>query len=135
MRPLFISVISVFASLLAIDGIWLSIMTSRFYMPRIGHLLAPSPSLLPAALFYVLYIAGVIFFVVSPALQNGAGLGRVFLTGALLGLFAYGTYDLTNQATLREWPVAVTVVDLLWGSFLTGSVGAIAVFLARSLSS
>jgi uncharacterized membrane protein len=134
MKPLFVSVVASIVSFLAIDVVWLSTMAKRFYAPNIGHLLAESPKFGPAIAFYALYIFGVIFFVVSPALGNGVGLLKVFFSGAILGLVAYGTYDLTNQATLKEWPLLVTVVDLLWGALLTSFVSVIAVVCARMFS-
>lgn len=134
MKSLVLSIFASTVSFLAIDAVWLSTMAKRFYAPNIGHLLAESPKFGPAIAFYALYIFGVVFFVVSPALESGAGLLKVFLSGALLGLVAYGTYDLTNQATLKDWPILVTVVDLLWGSLLTGFVSVIAVVCARMFS-
>lgn len=83
--------------------------------------------------FYVLYAVGVVVLVVLPALEHEHPLGRAILYGALLGLVAYGTYDLTNQATLRGWSSVVTLVDMTWGAFLTGVVVAIAVTMARRL--
>lgn len=104
---------------LAIDAVWLTTMTGAFYRPMLGGHLADQPRLVPAALFYLLYIFGIVNFAVAPALQSEQW-STALLNGALLGLVAYATYDLTNQATLREWPTAVSVVDMAWGTFLTG---------------
>lgn len=104
---------------LAIDAIWLSQMTSRFYRPAMGDMLADKPRLGAAAAFYVLYITGVLVLAVLPALKDG-GLARAAFLGAAIGLFAYGTYDLTNHATLRQWPLRLTLVDMAWGTVLTG---------------
>lgn len=131
MKSFFISYVAAFVSMLAIDAVWLSVMAKRFYTSHIGHLLADAPRFVPAGIFYLLYIFGVVFFVVSPALASGAGLLKVFLSGALLGLFAYATYDLTNQATLKSWPTIVTLVDLTWGALLTGTITVIAVVVSR----
>ena len=117
--------------MLAIDAVWLFTMSKRFYSNLIGSLLADSPRLAPAAVFYLVYALGASILVVVRAVDSGSGYPQVFLWGALLGLFAYATYDLTNQATLKEWPVIVTVVDLIWGSLLTGVVSIIAVSLTR----
>jgi uncharacterized membrane protein len=104
---------------LALDAVWLTTMADRLYRPAIGHLMADKPSLGPAALFYVLYIAGIVFFAVAPAVESRRPLSALGL-GALLGLLAYATYDLTNQATLKDWPWQITAADLCWGAFVTG---------------
>lgn len=106
------------ASMLALDAVWLSTMADRLYRPQLGDLLADDFRAAPAAAFYVLYLFGVVRFAALPALRSG-GWPKALLDGALLGLVAYGSYDLTNQATLRNWPPAVTVIDLIWGSLLT----------------
>ena len=116
---------------LAMDAVWLTVMSTRLYQPALGHLLSPTVDWTAAALFYVLYIAGLVYFAVRPALAQGRpalALGR----GAFLGLQAYGTYDLTNQATLRDWPWMVTLADLAWGAFATGLAAWIAAALTRS---
>ena len=121
------------AALLLLDGPWLTLMGPRFYAPRLAHLLSASPQWSAAGAFYLLYALGVALLVVLPALESGAGAGRAFGRGALLGLVAYGTYDLTNQATLRDWPVIVTLVDMAWGTFLTGVASAVAFSAARRM--
>lgn len=123
----------VFLAFVAIDAVWLSVMSGSFYRNQIGHLMADNVSWAPVVLFYLLYPLGITFFVVNPALANGTALLGVLGSGALLGLFAYGTYDLTNHATLQDWPSLVTIVDLAWGAFLTGLVSVIAVFVSRLL--
>ncbi|GLI93839.1 DUF2177 family protein [Methylocystis echinoides] len=116
------------ASMLALDAVWLSTMAERLYRPELGDLLAEDFRAEPALAFYVVYIFGVTRFAALPALRDG-GWRKALLDGALLGLVAYGTYDLTNEATLRRWPFVVTAFDLLWGAFLTG-VSAVAGYLA-----
>ena len=86
---------------------------------------------MPAGIFYALYTFGIVYLVINPALSGGFGLIKVFCVGMVLGLVSYATYDLTNQATLKNWPLVVTVVDLVWGAVLTGSVSAFAVWLLR----
>lgn len=113
-----------------IDMIWLGWIGKDFYKEQIGVLLGPVNW--PAAIiFYLLYIVGIIIFAVSPALQAGS-LGKAFLFGALFGFFAYATYDFTNLATVKDWPVLVTVVDLIWGTVLTGSVAAVSYYLGKA---
>jgi len=119
--------------MLAIDGVWLTVMSKRFYAPRLGELLAESPKIVPAVVFYAVYLLGVSILVVVPAVNDKAGYLEVVLRGALLGLVAYGTYDLTNQATLKTWPTVVTVVDLAWGAMLTAAVSAISVAVTGAI--
>lgn len=107
-------------AMLALDLVWLSTAAGFLYRPQLGSLLADDFRAGPAAAFYALYLFGVVYFAVTPALKAG-GWRKAALNGALLGLVAYGTYDLTNQATLVHWPVIVTAIDLVWGSFLTGA--------------
>jgi len=107
-------------AMLVLDAVWLSVMASKFYRPRLGDLLATNFKVAPALAFYLIYLVGVTRFAVLPALQHG-GWQRAALDGALFGLAAYATYDLTNQATLREWSAAVTIVDLVWGTVLTAT--------------
>jgi len=131
MKTIIISYFSSLVSLLFLDGIWLSTMAKRFYAVRLSELMAGSFKLLPAIIFYLLYALGVTIFVVLPALQNNYSFFKVFLLGAFLGLIAYAAYDLTNQATLKNWPLVVTVVDLLWGSLLAGLASLITFFIMR----
>ena len=102
-----------------IDSIWLRTMYTRLYQPELGPLLG-SLKLGPAVVFYLLYIAGMMWFAVAPALANGRW-QTALIQGAVLGCVCYATYDLTNQATLKIWSTKVTVLDIMWGTFLTGS--------------
>lgn len=102
---------------LLLDAAWLSTMASRLYRPAIGHLMRPDFDLAAAAAFYAIYLSGLLVFVVRAAVSGVQALRR----GALFGLVCYATYDLTNQATLIGWPWHVTLADLAWGAFVTGS--------------
>lgn len=115
---------------LVIDAIWLTVMADTLYRPLLGDRLAPQFHLAPAVAFYLIYVGGIVFFAVMPALDGG-GLAKAALNGAVLGLVAYATYDLTNHATLRDWPLAVTLADIPWGAFVTAA-GASAGFLVAS---
>ncbi|MCU1547144.1 MAG: hypothetical protein JWO29_95 [Arthrobacter sp.] len=106
------------AAFAVIDAVWLK-STSRFYRRQLGHLLADKPHLGYAVVFYVLYIIGIVFFALRPALDGGSWLTALGY-GAALGTFAYATYDLTNASTLKKWPLPIVVVDILWGALLTG---------------
>jgi uncharacterized membrane protein len=116
-----------------IDIVWLGIVARDFYPRYLGHLLAGQVQWTPAVVFYLLYIAGIVFFAVKPAIEAGSA-RRALINGAFLGLVAYATYDLTNQATMRDWPVIVTVVDLIWGTVLTGSVAVVSYLVSRRLA-
>lgn len=126
-----VAVISVLVTMGILDAIWLTTMTARLYRREMPELLLATPMWAPAILFYLLYAAGVVMLVVLPALERDFTLLRVAGTGALLGLVAYGTYDLTNHATIRGWSPIVTAVDLAWGTTLTAVVATVAVLIAR----
>lgn len=113
-----------------IDMAWLGLVATKFYKSQIGFLLGPV-NWTAAIIFYLLYIVGIIIFAVYPALQAGS-LGKAVLLGALFGFFAYATYDLTNLATVKDWPILVTVVDIIWGTVLTSSVAAVSYYLAKT---
>jgi uncharacterized membrane protein len=115
---------------LGIDLVWLGVVANTFYPRHLGHLLGDQVRWIPAVLFYLLYIAGIVYFAVRPALETGRG-RRALVNGLFLGLVSYATYDLTNQATMRDWPVIVTVVDLIWGSVLTASVAVVSYLVSR----
>jgi len=114
-----------FATLVAffvIDMLWLGLVARTFYSRHLGPLMAPQVKWPAATAFYLLYVLGVLVLAVLPGLEAGS-LNRTLLNAALFGLVAYATYDLTNLATLKNWPLLVTVVDLVWGTVLSVSVG------------
>jgi uncharacterized membrane protein len=102
----------------AVDMIWLGLVARTFYREHLGFLLASTPNWIAAMLFYLLFILGILVFVVVPGLDDNS-LKTTLLRAALFGLVTYATYDLTNLATLKDWPVLVTVVDLAWGTVLS----------------
>ena len=107
-----------------IDSVWLRTMYTRLYQPEIGELMmADGFRLGPAVVFYLIYILGMMIFAVGPALQSGKW-QTALIKGALFGFFCYMTYDLTNYATLKVWSLKVTVLDVIWGTVLTGSASA-----------
>lgn len=118
---------------LAIDAIWLTVAAQRLYRPMLGDMLVDGFRLAPAALFYLIYIAGIVVFAIAPALASDRWTTATSY-GAFLGLFAYATYDLTNQATLKNWPVAVTIADLCWGVFLTAVAATVGFLITRALT-
>ena len=113
---------------LLLDAAWLTTMSSRLYRPALGHLLREDFDALAAAAFYALYLAGVVVFVVRPSGDPRAALAR----GTFFGIVCYGTYDLTNQASAVGWPWHVTLIDLVWGSFVTGTSAWVAHRAARA---
>lgn len=113
-----------------VDMVWLGAVAKGFYRRQLGHLLSPTVNWIAAVLFYLLFILGLLIFVIKPALAGGKPL-QALVFGALLGLISYATYDLTNLATLKDWPLVVTVVDLIWGSVLGGAVSFISALIGR----
>lgn len=119
--PMFFTAFIAMVPLMAVlDLVWLGVVMKDFYRANLGHLMG-DVVWLPAVIFYVLYATGLAYFAVLPAHESGSLLKAVLL-GAALGLFAYGTYDLTNHATLKDWPLAVTVLDIVWGAVISGIV-------------
>lgn len=117
--------------LIVADGLWLGLVMPQQYQAWIGPLMREQPLLLPAAAFYLLYPVGVVTFAVLPALARPSWQHSAAL-GALLGLIAYGTYDLSNLATLKGWPWQLTVVDMVWGAVLTAAAAMAGFFAVRA---
>ena len=115
-----------------IDTLWLGLMGDRLYRPLIGAVLADSFRLVPAIAFYALYAAGLTLFAIMPGLGEG-GWKKALIWGGLLGLFAYGTYDLTNLATLKTWSLKLSLIDMAWGMVVSASASAAACALAMKL--
>ncbi|WP_041674910.1 DUF2177 family protein [Ramlibacter tataouinensis] len=121
------------AALLAVgvlDYLWLRVIAVDWYQGGMAHLLAPRPNLWAAAAFYLLYPVGLVVFAVLP---SGGDWGRALALGALFGLFAYGTYDLTNLAVMRDWPLGLTFIDMAWGTFVSAAGAAAGALALRSL--
>lgn len=129
-QPLFTFFV-IIPTMLLIDSIWLSVMLTHLYMPNIGHLLSESVSILPAILFYLLFAFALNVFVISPGLKENSPYRKIGYLGALFGMVTYGTYDLTNHATMINWPWIVTLSDIAWGSILTATVSIITTFIVR----
>jgi uncharacterized membrane protein len=110
------------AAFLSIDMLWLGLVARTLYRNYLGFLMAPKVNWLAAIIFYLLFVLGLLIFVVLPGVKENA-LGATLLRAALFGLITYATYDLTNLATLKDWPVFITVVDMAWGTVLSVAVG------------
>lgn len=115
-----------------LDYVWLSRVGPGLYRPIIGELMADRPRVGPAAAFYLIYILGILFFAVIPALGEAMG-WTALLRGALFGFFAYATYDLTNHATLKVWSTKITLLDMAWGTFVTGAAAWAGYLAVRTL--
>lgn len=112
-----------------IDMVWLALVAKGFYAKQIGFLMKPDINWAAAIIFYLLFIVGLVQFVITPALEKHSWM-QALLFGALFGLITYATYDLTNLATLKDWPILVTIVDLIWGAVLAAAVSSITYFIA-----
>lgn len=119
MARIIIAYISTLLVFSAVDAVWLTNSADLLYRPILGPILAPEFRLAPAIIFYLLYIAGLLYFAVLPGLRDGLW-RTALIKGGLFGFFAYATYDLTNQATLIIWSTKITVADMIWGSFVSG---------------
>jgi len=116
----------------AIDMVWLVLVAKKFYQEQIGFLMKPEINWLAAIIFYLFFISGLVVFVISPALVKHSWT-HALLYGALFGLVTYATYDLTNLATIKDWPLLVTIVDLIWGSVLAAAVSVITYGISNRL--
>lgn len=120
-------------SFLVIDLAWLWIMAPRFYSKQIGFLMKTNPNWTVAFVFYLMFVAGILVFVVTPGLK-AESLSRTIFLGVMFGLLTYGTYDLTNWAMVKDWPWIVSVIDLIWGMFVSAVVGTVGYLCGRWLA-
>ena len=116
----------------AIDMVWLGLVARSFYYEQLGFLLNPNTNWVAAMIFYLLFILGILVFVVLPGLKEDS-LKATILRAALFGLVTYATYDLTNLATVKDWPLLITIVDLAWGTVLTIAVSSVGFLAGRRL--
>jgi uncharacterized membrane protein len=120
MNPHLAGYLAVLCVIVALDLLWLGFIAKAMYQQAIGHLMAEQPRLLAASAFYVLYAAGLMIFAVMPHAEDPTW-GKAVWMGALFGFFAYATYDLSNLATLRNWPVGLSLIDMAWGTLLSAA--------------
>lgn len=130
MKMFAISYVSAVIAFLLLDGLWLGVIAKYFYASQLGQLMRDSILVWPAAAFYLLYAAGLVFLAVRPS-QPDLSLGNIAVYGAMIGFLAYGTYDMTNLSTIREWPLIMSAVDLIWGTVLSATVSVFAAFVTR----
>jgi len=120
-------------TMLVVDGIWLGLVAKGFYKEHLGHLMAEKVNFLAAVLFYAVYPLGVVYFAASSSLDSGEWRDAA-LRGALFGFVAYATYDLTNWATLKDFPAQVALVDIIWGSALTALAATVGMLAAKNIA-
>lgn len=110
-----------------LDMIWLGLIAKNIYREKLGYIMSPTVNWTAAIIFYLIYIGGILYFAVLPSLSN-QDWQLAALNGAILGMLCYATYDLTNLATLDKWPIQIVVIDIIWGTILTGSVATLTYF-------
>jgi uncharacterized membrane protein len=113
-----------------LDAIWLGIISRNLYSKYLGYIMTETPNWIAAIIFYLLFIVGIIVFVVFPGIEE-KNLWISFGKAALFGLVTYATYDLTNLATIKSWPIQITIIDLIWGTFLSSIVGVTTIILGK----
>jgi len=118
---------------LAIDGLWLTLIAKNFYAKHLGYLMSKTPNLAAAGIFYLIYIVAMFIFVLVPAIEKKS-LMQAITMGALFGFSAYATYDLTNLATIKDWPLIITIVDLIWGATLSALVAGVSFSIYKWIS-
>jgi uncharacterized membrane protein len=127
-----VSYLVTLATFVAVDMAWLGTMASRFYKPMLGDIAIAGVNVPPAVVFYAIYPVGLMIFAIEPALRAGSWLNAP-IYGALFGFFTYATYDLSNQATLRNWTFSLTAVDVVWGTFLGALTSAVTFWVISRL--
>jgi uncharacterized membrane protein len=115
-----------------LDALWVGVIAKGFYAKYIGFLFRRDVNWVAVILFYLLIVVGLVYFVINPALEKKSWSYALY-SGALFGLVSYATYDLTNLATIKNWPYVVTFIDLVWGSIIAGSVSVITYIIAKKL--
>ncbi len=128
----FIIYLCTFLVFIIIDLIWLGFIAKSFYRHQLSNLMAENVKWVPALIFYTVYAIGVLLLVVLPAADESS-LSQALLMGALLGFISYSTYDLSNMATIKNWPIRVVLADIIWGTILTAMVSLISYLVAQSL--
>ncbi|WJH40348.1 DUF2177 family protein [Aliirhizobium terrae] len=127
-----IAYVATTVAFLGLDFLWLGTVATGFYKSRLGDMLLNQPNFVAAGVFYLFYVAGIVYFAVQPALVSG-NWTTAAIAGAILGFIAYGTYDMTNLATLKNWSPAVSAVDMAWGTVLTSFSAVVGYFVTQKL--
>ena len=116
----------------AIDMLWLGVISKDFYKQQLGYIMTPNVNWYAAIIFYLIFIAGLVLFAISPALAKNS-LQHALVFGALFGFITYATYDLTNLATIKDWPLKVTIIDMIWGAVLASSVSTVTYLVSNKI--
>lgn len=116
---------------LIIDFLWLAVIAKNLYQKYLGYLMKSPPNWSAAIIFYLLFTAGIVYFVVNPSLEKNS-IQKALISGSLFGLISYATYDLTNLATIKNWPFQITLIDLFWGTILCASTSTISYYLCKN---
>ncbi len=132
MRTALVAYAGSLTTLLVLDAVWLGLIARTFYRDQLGEMMLPSPNLGVAAVFYLFFAVAVVVLAVYPAIASGS-VWTALAYGLILGLAAYGTYDITNLATLKNWPLMMSLVDLAWGGFVTAATAAGGFVAVRAL--
>ena len=132
MKLLLISVLITSSIFLIIDVVWLSFSVKSFYKPQLGDLLNDKPVIWAAILFYFIYVLGLAIIILQPAIDKDS-VSHAFIMGIIFGIVAYGTYNLTNMATIKNWSPYVVFVDMFWGGILTGTSSALGIYIAKKI--
>ncbi len=122
-----------FVIFIVIELLWILVLAKNLYAKELGYIMKSEPNLIPAAIFGLIFVAGLVFFVVNPAIEQNNWMYALF-AGIFYGLITYSTYTLTNFANLESWPLKVTIIDLLWGMFLGGSSSTISFLILNRLN-
>lgn len=115
-------------SFVLVDGIWLAFIAKDLYQKELGYLFSSNPNWLAAIIFYLLFLVGLVYFVINPGIEKES-IKTLLISAALFGLVTYATYDLTNLATVKDWPIKITAIDLVWGTFLSSAVSYITYYV------
>ncbi len=126
----FLPYITMAAFFLIIDGIWLGLIAKDFFQDNLSHLMMENVNIAIASIFYIFYAIGIYIFAVLPAAKDGNWVHALSL-GALFGMFCYATYDITNLAILKDWPIKIVIVDVVWGTTLTGLTALVGYFVTQ----
>ena len=130
MKVLFLSLFITSILFIIVDLLWLSFSVKYFYKPQLGTLLNEKPVMWAAILFYLIYVVGLAIIILQPAIKQDSTT-QAFFTGIVFGIVAYGTYNFTNMATIKNWSPYVVLVDIIWGGFLTGTSSALGIYLSK----
>ena len=130
MKVLFLSLFITSILFIIVDLLWLSFSVKYFYKPQLGTLLNEKPVMWAAILFYLIYVVGLAIIILQPAIKQDS-ITQAFFTGIVFGIVAYGTYNFTNMATIKNWSPYVVLIDIIWGGFLTGTSSALGIYLSK----